>query len=69
MTLKPGDKVTWNTSQGQTHGVAKEKRTKDFQFDKQKFTASEDEPAWIVESGKTGAEAAHKESSLTKKEG
>ncbi|MGO1384067.1 MAG: DUF2945 domain-containing protein [Arachnia sp.] len=67
MSLKPGDKVTWNTPQGETHGVTKEKRTKDFQFAKQKFTASEDEPAWIVESEKTGAEAAHKESALTKK--
>lgn len=69
MSLKPGDKVTWNTSQGETHGVVKEKRTKDFQFEKQKFTASEDEPPWIVESEKTGAQAAHKESALTKKEG
>ena len=69
MSLKKGDKVTWNTSQGPTHGVAKEKRTKDFQFENQKFTASEDEPAWIVESEKTGAQAAHKESALTKKKG
>jgi len=67
MSLKPGDKVTWNTSQGETHGVVREKRTKDFQFEKQKFTASEDEPAWIVESEKTGAQAAHKETALTKK--
>ncbi len=67
MSLKSGDKVSWNTSQGETHGVVKEKRTKDFQFEKQKFTASEDEPAYIVESEKTGAQAAHKESALTKR--
>ncbi|MDO5735856.1 MAG: DUF2945 domain-containing protein [Propionibacteriaceae bacterium] len=66
MALKIGDKVSWNTSQGQTHGVVKEKRTKDFQFAKQQFTASEDEPMWIVESDKTGAGAAHKGSALTK---
>ncbi len=69
MSLKKGDKVTWNTSQGPTHGVTMEKRTKDFQFENQKFTASQDEPAWIVESDKTGAQAAHKESALTKKSG
>lgn len=65
MALTIGDSVSWNTPQGPTHGVVKEKRTKDFQFDKQKFTASEDDPMWIVESDKTGARAAHRESALT----
>lgn len=65
MAMKIGDHVSWNTSQGATHGVVREKRTKDFQFDKQKFTASEDDPVWIVESDKTGARAAHKGSALT----
>jgi hypothetical protein len=37
---------------------------KEFTFDGQKFKASEDEPYWIVESEKTGAKAAHKESTL-----
>lgn len=69
MALSIGDHVSWNTSQGTTEGVVKEKRTKDFQFEKQKFTASEDEPMWIVESDKTGAQAAHKESALTKTRG
>lgn len=69
MSLKKGDEVTWNTPQGETHGVVTDKRTKDFQFAKQKFTASEDEPMWMVKSDKSGAEAAHKESALTKKKG
>ena len=43
-----------------------EKRTREFQHDGQKFQASDDEPYWIVESEKTGATAAHKESSLTR---
>lgn len=64
MTISKGDGVSWNTSQGKTHGKAVEKRTKEFTFDGQKFNASEDEPYWIVESAKTGARAAHKESSL-----
>jgi len=65
MAVSTGGKVSWNTSQGRTHGRAVEKRTSEFTFDGQKFNASEDEPYWIVESEKTGAGAAHKESSLT----
>ena len=64
MTISKGDKVSWNTSQGTTHGTAIEKRVKEFIFADQKFKASPDEPYWIVESEKTGAQAAHKESSL-----
>lgn len=65
MTISTGSKVSWNTSQGRTHGKAVEKRTSEFTFDGQKFNASEDEPYWIVESERTGAQAAHKESSLS----
>ncbi|MCW4385926.1 DUF2945 domain-containing protein [Salinibacterium sp. SYSU T00001] len=61
-----GDRVSWNTSQGRTHGKVVEKKTKDFRFAEQDFTASDDEPAFIVESEKTGAKAAHKESALRK---
>ena len=66
MILSKGDKVHWNTSQGKTVGKTVEKRTKEFQHDGQTFKASDDEPYWIVESDKTGATAAHKESSLEK---
>lgn len=65
MTISKGTKVSWNTSQGSTHGQAVEKRTSEFTFDGQKFKASDDEPYWIVQSEKTEAKAAHKESSLT----
>lgn len=65
MSISKGDKVSWNTSQGTTHGTAVEKRTEPFQHDNQKFVASDDEPSWVVESDKTGATAAHKESSLS----
>jgi len=37
---------------------------KEFIFADQTFKASRAEPYWIVESAKTGAQAAHKESSL-----
>lgn len=66
MAISKGDKVTWKTSQGKTHGKAVEKKTKEFQHDGQKFKASDDEPYWIVESEKTGSKAAHKESTLDK---
>ena len=62
--MKKGDRVSWNTSQGRTHGTIVERRTKDFEFDGQQFTASTDEPSFIVESEKTGARAAHKGSAL-----
>ena len=62
--LSKGDRVSWATSQGRTQGTVVERRTKDFQHDGQHFTASADEPAYIVESEKTGAKVAHKGSAL-----
>ena len=61
-----GDSVSWNTSQGQTHGTVVERRVEEFHFDGQKFNASADEPYVIVESAKSGKQAAHKASSVTK---
>ncbi|HEX6953273.1 MAG TPA: DUF2945 domain-containing protein [Agromyces sp.] len=58
------DRVSWATSQGRTTGKVVERRTADFTFDGQRFTASRDDPAFIVESEKTGARAAHRESAL-----
>ncbi len=67
--MEIGDRVSWGTSQGRTQGKIVERKTKDFHFAKQKFTASEDEPAFIVESEKTGAKAAHEGSALRKLKG
>lgn len=64
--LRKGDRVSWNTSQGRTQGSVVERRTSDFQFAGQHFTASADEPAYIVESEKSGDRAAHKGSALRK---
>lgn len=64
MGISKGDHVSWNTSQGKTSGKAVEKKTKEFTFEGQKFSASADDPYWIVESDKSGKQAAHKESSL-----
>jgi hypothetical protein len=65
MGISKGDRVSWNTSQGMTQGHAVEKKTAQFTHDGQKFNASPDEPYWIVQSEKSGAKAAHKESSLS----
>ncbi|MGN6325251.1 DUF2945 domain-containing protein [Pseudolysinimonas sp.] len=62
--LKVGDRVSWGTSQGRTRGRIVASREKDFTFDGQHFTASASRPAYIVESEKTGAKAAHKGSAL-----
>ena len=67
MAFSKGDHVTWNTPQGTTEGHVVEMRTSDFQFEGQKFTASQDEPAYVVESSSSQKQAAHKESALTKK--
>lgn len=64
--LKKGDRVSWNTPQGRTQGTVNDRKTKDFTFDGQHFSASTDDPAFIVESEKTGAKAAHKGSALRK---
>jgi hypothetical protein len=64
--LKVGDRVSWDTSQGRTQGTVEERKTHDFAFADQHFTASADEPAFIVKSEKTGARAAHKGSALRK---
>lgn len=64
--LRVGDRVSWNTPQGRTHGEIVEQKTSDLTHDRQKFTATEDEPAYIVKSEKSGATAAHQRSALRK---
>lgn len=66
MALSKGDEVHWNTSQGRTTGTLVRKRTSDFEFDGQHFRPTDDDPYWIVESEKSGKQAAHKESSVEK---
>ncbi|WP_454048717.1 DUF2945 domain-containing protein [Cellulomonas sp. Marseille-Q8402] len=63
-TFTQGDRVSWSTSQGRTQGRVVERRTADFQLDGRQFRASDDDPAYVVESEKTGARAAHKGSAL-----
>ncbi|HET7479077.1 MAG TPA: DUF2945 domain-containing protein [Rubrobacteraceae bacterium] len=63
--FKRGDKVEWNTPQGKTRGKVKKKLTADTQVGGTKISASEDDPRYLVESQKSGREAAHKPDSLS----
>lgn len=62
--FRQGDTVEWNTPQGKTHGTVKKKLTSSTQVGGQKINASEDEPRYLVESEKSGKEAAHKPEAL-----
>ncbi|WP_432498888.1 DUF2945 domain-containing protein [Kineococcus gypseus] len=64
--VKKGDHVSWNTSQGETTGKVVSKETDDFELDGKQRRASKDDPQVVVESDKSGKEAAHKESSVEK---
>ena len=66
-TLKAGDKVAWETSQGTTYGTVKRKLTRPTQIKGHSVAASKDEPQYLVESQKTGAQAAHKPDALTRR--
>lgn len=65
-SIGKGDRVSWDTPQGRTQGKVVDRKTKDFSIKGNDFTASEDEPMLVVESEKTGAQAAHKPSALRK---
>lgn len=65
-TLKPGDKVSWDSSGGSSKGHVVKKQTTPTQIKGHKVAASKDEPQYIVESDKSGAKAAHKAESLKK---
>ena len=64
--FKPGDKVEWNTPQGKTRGVVKEKLTSRTEVGGQSVAASDDDPRYLVESEKSGKEATHKPNALKK---
>jgi hypothetical protein len=65
-TLHKGDHVTWNTSQGETHGVVERKVTAPTKIKTHKVEASKDNPEYIVKSDKSGDKAAHKPGALKK---
>ena len=64
--FRQGDTVEWNTPQGKTRGKVKKKLTSNTEVGGQKINASEDDPRYLVESEKSGKEAAHKLDALSK---
>ncbi len=65
-SLKPGQDVSWNTSQGRTTGKVVKRTTTTSKIEGHKVAASKDNPEYIVESNKSGKRAAHKRSALKK---
>ena len=59
-SLKSGDKVKWNTSQGETRGKVVKKQTTPTKIKGHKVAASKDNPEYIVKSDRSGKTAAHK---------
>jgi hypothetical protein len=67
-TFKPGDQVSWNTPQGKTVGQVVKKLTARTEIKGHTVAASEEDPQYLVESDKTGSQAAHKPEALTKED-
>ncbi|MGY8526052.1 DUF2945 domain-containing protein [Paracidovorax citrulli] len=65
-TLHKGDKVKWNTSQGQTEGTVTRKVTGTAKAGGHVAKASPDEPQYEVKSASSGKTAIHKEEALKK---
>jgi len=64
--LKPGDRVRWNTSQGETRGKVVREVTSKMRIEGHSANADPKHPQYLVESDKTGALAAHKPDTLKK---
>jgi hypothetical protein len=64
--FKKGDKVAWNSSQGEVEGTIERKLTKPTRIKHHDVAASPDDPEYLVKSDKTGAKAAHKPGALRK---
>lgn len=63
--FKPGDKVSWRTSQGVTHGTVEKKLTHPTDIKQHHVAASKAHPEYLVVSDQTGARAAHTADALS----
>jgi hypothetical protein len=63
-SFKEGDRVEWKSAQGTVKGVVKRKLTEPTDIKGHHVAASEDNPEYLVESDRTGKEAAHKPEAL-----
>lgn len=64
--LKAGDYVEWDTPQGKTSGTVKKKLTQPTEIKGHHVSASPDHPEYLVETEKSGKEAAHLADELKK---
>ena len=64
--LKAGDKVKWNTSQGETHGTVEKKVTSTTRVKGYVAKPTKGAPEYLVKSAKSGKEAVHKPDALRK---
>lgn len=64
--LRIGDRVSWQTSQGRTHGVIVGKATGRMKIKEFEVHATPEDPRYVVRSDKSGEEAAHAARALRK---
>jgi hypothetical protein len=64
-TLKPGEKVSWNSHGGEAHGKVVKKVTEPMTIKGHKVAASKDNPEYLVET-EEGKRAAHKAGALSR---
>jgi hypothetical protein len=65
--FRPGDEVEWLSPQGEIRGTVKKKLTAPAEIKGHHFAAAADNPEYLVQSAKTGAQAAHKPDALKQK--
>ena len=65
-SVKPGDRVAWSSSGGESVGRVEKKLTSPGWIKTHEVAASEENPEYLVRSEKSGKAAAHKPSSLRK---
>ncbi len=64
--FKEGDHVEWGKPEDRTRGTIKRKLTEPYQIKTFTVPASKDDPWYLLETDRTGAEAAHKPGELRK---
>ena len=65
--FKPGDKVSWNSTQGTVQGTVKKKLTAPIDIKTHHVAASPDNPQLLVKSDASGKLAAHKSAALKRR--
>ena len=65
--FRKGDKVSWSTSQGVTHGTVERRLTAATHIKGHTVAASPDNPQYLVSSDESGEQAAHKPGALRRR--